>query len=183
MSDPAQTARLDSGTAQALRERHVPSAGAAESGFQISSPHNNRCLTVSDYNAANGAGVLMVDGQGATSQLWNWDPQQPLHLRNVHSNKRLTAAWCNGENGAALHMWHCNRDWGSQMFYRPASTPEEVGRLRTMMSLTGAWRSPARTGGRARACSCGTARAVTTSVGTHPDASCIRARAASVRSA
>lgn len=89
---------------------------------------------MSDFNAGNGAGVLMVDCQGAASQLWNWDPAQPLHLRNVHTGKCLTVAWGNGDNGAALHSFDCNKDWGSQMFYRPASTPAEVGRLRTMMS-------------------------------------------------
>jgi hypothetical protein len=110
------------------------SAGAAASGFQISSRLNNRCLTVSDFNSGNGAGVLMVDCQGAASQLWNWDSAQPLHLRNVHTGKCLTVAWGNGDNGAALHSFDCNKDWGAQMFYRPAATPAEVGRLRTMLS-------------------------------------------------
>ncbi|GAB2867472.1 RICIN domain-containing protein [Lentzea nigeriaca] len=108
------------------------SAVAAVARFQISSRYNNRCLTVSDFNTANGAGVLMVDCQGAASQLWSWEPEQPLHLRNAHSNKCLTAAWGNGDNGAALHMWDCQRDWGSQMFYLPGASPEEDGRVRTM---------------------------------------------------
>jgi hypothetical protein len=105
------------------------SAGATQSGVQISSQFNNRCLTVSDFNTANGAGVLMVDCQGAASQLWNWDLGR---LRNVHSNKCLTVAWGNGERGAALHMWDC-QDWVSQKFYRPGS-PGNLGRVQTFLS-------------------------------------------------
>ena len=104
------------------------SAGAAQSGFPIVSRHSWKCLTVSDHNTGNGAGVLMVDCLGQSNQLWRWDG---LNLRNIHTDRCLTAAWGNGENGAALHMWDCH-GWYAQMFYRPASHDYEVGRIRSM---------------------------------------------------
>ncbi len=101
----------------------------AQTGFQILSRHNNRCLTAS--TAHEGAGVIMVDCQGAQTQRWYWDG---LKLRNSTTGKCLSAAWGNGDNGAALHMSDC---WAGdnlfQMFYRPASHDYEVGRMRSFL--------------------------------------------------
>jgi hypothetical protein len=104
------------------------SAGAAMDGAMIRSQQSNLCLTVSDYNTGNGAGVLMVECQNAPHQLWWWDG---LNLRSVHTNKCLTAAWDNVGDGAALHMWDCH-GWYSQMFYRPGG--EHLGRIRQIRS-------------------------------------------------
>lgn len=104
------------------------SAGA-QSGVQILSRYNNRCLTAATQQ--EGAGVIMVDCQNADTQRWYWDG---LKLRNASSGKCLSAAWGNGDNGAALQMFGC---WAGsnafQMFYRPASHDYEVGRIRSWL--------------------------------------------------
>lgn len=106
------------------------SAGAAQSTFQISSRFNNRCMTAA--TGANGAGVIMVDCQGAVTQRWWWDG---LRLRNADGGRCLTAAWGNGANGAALQMFDCQQNGPAhQLFYRPASHDYEVGRLRSWLS-------------------------------------------------
>lgn len=105
------------------------SAGA-QAGFEISSRLNKRCLTAS--TGANGAGVIVVDCQGAITQRWYWDG---LKLRNADGGRCLTAAWGNGDNGAALQMYDCQPGSNAfQMFYRPASHSYEVGRVRSWMS-------------------------------------------------
>ena len=107
------------------------SAGAAQAGSPLISRLNGLCLTVSDGNTGLGAGVIMVDCRGHSNQLWYWESN--LRLRSVQTNKCLTVAWGNNDNGASLHMWDCQSDWGSQMFYRPWSTPEEQGHIRSFM--------------------------------------------------
>ncbi|SEQ71968.1 Ricin-type beta-trefoil lectin domain-containing protein [Lentzea xinjiangensis] len=104
------------------------SAGA-QAGFQILSRHNNRCMTAATEH--EGAGVIMVDCQGAATQRWYWDG---LRLRNVSTGKCLSAAWGNGENGGALQMFGCWADNNAfQLFYRPASHDYEVGRMRSWL--------------------------------------------------
>lgn len=103
------------------------SAGAAQATFQLTSRYNGRCMTAA--TGANGAGIIMVDCQGALTQRWWWDG---LRLRNADGGRCLTAAWGNLDNGGALQMYDCQASSpANQIFYRPASRPEEVGRLRS----------------------------------------------------
>jgi hypothetical protein len=106
------------------------SAGATVIGQPIISKLNSLCLTVSDNNTGNGAGVIMVDCHGQLNQLWYWDNG---HLRNSQTDKCLTVAWGNPEAGAALHMWDCQPAWNNQTFYRPGASPVEEGRIRTTL--------------------------------------------------
>ncbi|WP_083267723.1 RICIN domain-containing protein [Lentzea guizhouensis] len=103
------------------------SAGAAQATFPITSRYNGRCMTAA--TGQNGAGVIMVDCQNAPTQRWYWDLGR---LRNHDGGRCLTAAWGNLDNGAHLQMYDCQPNSPAhQIFYRPASRPEEVGRLRT----------------------------------------------------
>ncbi|MEV6238997.1 RICIN domain-containing protein [Lentzea sp. NPDC051838] len=106
------------------------SAGAAQDGQLLRSYLNTSlCLTVSDGNVGNGAGVIMTECSVTdTGQRWFWDG---LNLRSVQSLRCLTAAWNNVGDGAALHMWDC-RGWYAQMFYRPGG--ENLGRIQQIQS-------------------------------------------------
>ena len=104
------------------------SAGA-QTGALIQSRFNGRCMTAA--TAQEGAGVIMVDCQNAPTQDWYWDG---LKLRNSSNGKCLSAAWGNGDNGAALQMFDCWAGSNSfQMFYRPASHDYEIGRIRSFL--------------------------------------------------
>ncbi len=104
------------------------SAGA-QPGAYVQSKFNGRCMTAATDQ--EGAGVIMVDCQAAPTQYWYWDG---LKLRNASNGKCLSAAWGNGDNGAALQLFNCwAGDNAFQMFYRPASHDYEIGRIRTWL--------------------------------------------------
>lgn len=105
------------------------SVAQAQNTIYVQSKFNGRCMTAS--TGQNGAGVIMVDCQNALTQRWYWDG---LKLRNADGGRCLTAAWGNGDNGAHLQMFDCQPGSNAfQLFYRPASRPEEVGRIRSFL--------------------------------------------------
>ncbi|MBQ4819162.1 RICIN domain-containing protein [Aquimarina sp. MMG016] len=85
-------------------------SGVANGGTYFIRTKNNKCITVSEQSAANGANINQWQCVNQTNQKWTFNAkgQGYYEIRNLNSNKCLDISGVSEDNGANVHQWNCH---------------------------------------------------------------------------